>query len=226
MEIRTQKQPKYHWLNNVLSQLRISCIFKINSLCAPKIFFKNSFRAAQVRREAKEILFSLPPRSKSHWAGGYRHILYFLNIMDFMYFVCILRWILHQNPCLDPDFPAPYREVTYLLTYIHTWLLACLLAYILAYIRAYLLSHLLTTREIPGVLYLLSYPLKTPGRNMICSPHGGGLVPSPFCPFFQFPPFPPFRPSPLSPMLFVHPEPPRRQFLHIYTQHPSDPIFP
>ena len=36
------------------------------------------------------------------WQLAYN--LHILNIRDSIYFVCILRWILHQNPCLDPDF--------------------------------------------------------------------------------------------------------------------------
>ena len=149
------------------------------------------------------------------------------------------------------NFSAPYCEVTYLLTYIHTyihtwlltyihthihtwlltyihtyihtWLLACLPAYILAYILAYLLPHIARYKEIPGVLYLLSYPLKDAGQEYDMPPSRGGSGSYPNLPISQFPPI---STKATFPLLFGHPEPPRRQILHIYTLHPSDPIFP
>ena len=70
------KDLKYHWLNNVLSQLRISCIFRIKLLCAPKIFFKKYFSRSASATRSKKNRFSLPPRSKSHWESVCRHFLW------------------------------------------------------------------------------------------------------------------------------------------------------
>ena len=68
------KDLKYHWLNNVLSQLRISCIFRIKLLCAPKILFKKYFSRSASATRSKKIIFRCRPvqsRTGSRPAGTF-----------------------------------------------------------------------------------------------------------------------------------------------------------
>ena len=65
-----QKQPKQHWLNNVLSQLRISCIFRIKLLSAPKIFFEKYFsRCASAPRSKNITSHSRPIQTRTEPAA-------------------------------------------------------------------------------------------------------------------------------------------------------------